>query len=347
VLDVGQAHEVLARHYAKRSVGRRQPTVSDVAEIPGGLSNGMYPFTLQRADGASERRESLVLRVGHDKPQLAREFDALRRLQPTSVPVPVVYDVDEDLHGWNFGIMERVDGVNLWEALDGLAHAEATDLLKQFFGVLAEIHTSDWRRMGLDSLDVPDGVHGYVDRLLAGYRHEAGWLGTDALDPVLDWMEANRPPSDHYVLLHGDYHGGNVIADGGAIVAVVDWECVSIGDAANDLCWMPLLWRAFGGADDDQAGLLMQHYREAVGRDVGNLEFYLAARAVRLLLYMMMTTAHGARGGPRRPGAEIMLLSEPPLRCAEVLQQKTGIDISSAVAAALDGMREGDPSPGG
>lgn len=350
MLDVPQAHEVLARHYAKRSVGRRPPTVSDVAEIPGGLSNGMYSFTLESAAGASERRESLVLRVGHSKLQVAREFDVLRRLQPTPVPVPAVYDVGEDPHGWNFGIMERVDGVNLWEALDGLAHADATELMKQFFGVLAEIHMSDWQRVGLDSLGVPDGVYGYVDALLAGYRGEASQLGTDALDPVLDWMEANRPPSGEYVLLHGDYHGGNVITDGGTIVAVVDWEGASIGDAANDLCWMPLLWRAFGalgGTDDDQAGLLMQHYREVVGRDVDNLDFYLAARAVRLLFYMMMTTAHAAGGGPHRPGAEIMLLDEPPRRCAEVLQQKTGIDISLAVAAALDGMRERNHSPGG
>ncbi len=349
MLEVSQAHELLTRHYAGDSGGRRPPTVSDVAEIHGGLSHGMYTFTLQGADGASECRESRVLRVGHGKPQLTREFGVLRALQLTSVPVPAVFGLGEDPDGRSFGIMERVDGANLWEALGGLSDVEATALLQDFFSVLAKIHTTDWQRIGLDSLGVPDGEYGHVDALLAGYRSEVGHLGTDALDPVLAWLEANRPPSDGHVLLHGDYHGGNVIADGGTIAAVVDWETASIGDAANDLCWMPVLWRAFdvpGAGSEDQADSLIQHYLEVVGRDVGNLDFYLAARAVRLLLYMLMTTAHAGRGSPHKPGAEIMLQEEPPFRCAEVILEKTGIDISSAVAATLEGMREGSHSPG-
>ncbi len=323
-------------------MGRRPPIVSNVEEIHGGLSNGMYSFTLQEGEGASAGGESLVLRVGHGEPQIAREFGVLRHLQATAVPVPAVWDVAEDALGWNFGIMERVDGVSLWEALDGAGHAATTELLKAFFGVLAEIHTTDWQGLGLDSLGVPDDEYGYVDALLAEYRREVGELGTRALDPVLDWMEANRRPSEAYALLHGDYHGGNVIADGGRIAAVVDWEGASIGDAASDLSWTPLLWRAFGapdGAGDDVAGRALEYYREVAGRDPVNVEFYLAARAVRLLLYMMRTTSHAAGGGARKPGAEIMLLETPPLRCADVLREQTGVDVSSAVAAALDEMR--------
>lgn len=336
MLDARQASEILTRHYLKRPRERGHPRISDVAEINGGLSNSMFSFLLSDEEGGMEHDESLILRVGRDIAQMRREFDVIERLRPTAVPVPAAYDIGEDPHGFSFVIMEHVEGENLWVAGEDLTEAEQEELWKQFATVLAHLHALDWRGMGFDSLGPPDGEYGYIDSLLSGYRDRRAHLGVDALDPILDWMAAHKPPSDQYVLLHGDYHGGNVLADQGVIAAVVDWEGVSIGDAAYDVCWTPVLWRAFGVSDVDATDFLVKRYEEAAGRKVRHVDFYTTVSAVQLLLYMLMTKAHADGGNTQKPGAEIMLQGEPPIRCAKLLEEKTGIDISLALTSALN-----------
>jgi aminoglycoside phosphotransferase (APT) family kinase protein len=296
----------------------------------------MFSFLLSDEEGGMEHDESLILRVGRDIAQMRREFDVIERLRPTAVPVPAAYDIGEDPHGFSFVIMEHVEGENLWVAGEDLTEAEQEELWKQFATVLAHLHALDWRGMGFDSLGPPDGEYGYIDSLLSGYRDRRAHLGVDALDPILDWMAAHKPPSDQYVLLHGDYHGGNVLADQGVIAAVVDWEGVSIGDAAYDVCWTPVLWRAFGVSDVDATDFLVKRYEEAAGRKVRHVDFYTTVSAVQLLLYMLMTKAHADGGNTQKPGAEIMLQGEPPIRCAKLLEEKTGIDISLALTSALN-----------
>jgi aminoglycoside phosphotransferase (APT) family kinase protein len=296
----------------------------------------MYSFLLGDGEGGMEHGQPSILRVGRDNAQMRREFDVLERLRPTAVPVPAAYDIGEDPHGFSFVIMEQVEGENLWTAGENLTEAEQEELWKQFATVLADLHALDWQGMGFDSLGPPDGEYGYIDSLLSGYRDLSTHLGTDALDPILDWMAARKPPSDQYVLLHGDYHGGNVLADQGAITAVVDWEGVSIGDAAYDVCWTPVLCRAFGVSGFSATDFLVERYEEAAGRKVRHVDFYTTVSAVQLLLYMLMTKAHADGGNTQKPGAEIMLQGEPPIRCAKLLEEKTGIDISLALTSALN-----------
>src|SRR5690606_37558033 len=61
------------------------------------------------------------------------------------------------------------------------------------------------------------------------------------------------------VWVHGDVHPGNLVVDGGELVAVVDFGDLTAGDPACDLAvaWMLLphehraAFRAAAGADDD------------------------------------------------------------------------------------------------
>ena len=81
---------------------------------------------------------------------------------------------------------------------------------------------------------------------------------------------------------------------------------------------------------------LVKRYEEAAGRKVRHVDFYTTVSAVQLLLYMLMTKAHADGGNTQKPGAEIMLQGEPPIRCAKLLEEKTGIDISLALTSALN-----------
>jgi aminoglycoside phosphotransferase (APT) family kinase protein len=59
--------------------------------------------------------------------------------------------------------------------------------------------------------------------------------------------------------LHGDLMPGNLLVDGGALTAVIDWGALGVGDPAADL---PPAWWLFSGRDRDA-------FREAAGAASG------------------------------------------------------------------------------
>jgi aminoglycoside phosphotransferase (APT) family kinase protein len=76
------------------------------------------------------------------------------------------------------------------------------------------------------------------------------------------WAEAlAAAPFEEPVWLHGDLHPRNVLADGGALVAAIDWGDITSGDPATDLAaiWMLLpeasarreAWLHYGAGDVD------------------------------------------------------------------------------------------------
>jgi aminoglycoside phosphotransferase (APT) family kinase protein len=68
------------------------------------------------------------------------------------------------------------------------------------------------------------------------------------------WLEANRPDAGPRTLTHGDFRMGNLIVDGSALAAVLDWEAVHIGDIHEDLAWFCVrAWR-FGAPPSMAAG---------------------------------------------------------------------------------------------
>lgn len=68
------------------------------------------------------------------------------------------------------------------------------------------------------------------------------------------WLAANRPAPGPRTLTHGDFRMGNLIVDGSALAAVLDWEAVHIGDMHEDLAWFCVrAWR-FGAPATMAAG---------------------------------------------------------------------------------------------
>jgi aminoglycoside phosphotransferase (APT) family kinase protein len=196
----------------------------------------------------------------------------------------------EEIPGFSFIIMEKIEGQTMFEALGSMTAAESTELCKQFSRILADINTLDWRSIGFDFLDPPEGEYGYINGHLSWLRERCKALGIGCLNPILDWLEANKLPSDHYVFLHNDFHPGNVMVNKGEIAAIVDWEGVAIGDAANDVCWPPLVFRASDPSDEWRSSLtetFLGHYREMTGRELQNFDFYLVLKAASLLFVIL------------------------------------------------------------
>lgn len=60
------------------------------------------------------------------------EFQVLRKLYPTSVPVPKVYDVGEDILGSEFIIMEKMQGQNMLRLMDGIIEGRQAQMCRQY-----------------------------------------------------------------------------------------------------------------------------------------------------------------------------------------------------------------------
>jgi aminoglycoside phosphotransferase (APT) family kinase protein len=88
------------------------------------------------------------------------------------------------------------------------------------------------------------------------------------------WLQTHRPAPASKRLVHGDFRMGNLIVDGSALAAVLDWELVHIGDTHEDLAWFCIrAWR-FGAPASLAAGGLgsiadfITAYEQAGGESV-------------------------------------------------------------------------------
>lgn len=122
-------------------------------------------------------------------------------LREADFPVPGVVAVVDDLPGHVALIQEWLPGVTCGEALRR-GPERAWDWGVQFGQVHARLH----------ALPIPPEVEGEVPRLETGLPAPA------------------RP-----AWLHLDYHPLNVLAEGGRVSAVLDWENVRLGDARADV----------------------------------------------------------------------------------------------------------------
>jgi len=267
----------------------------EVARISGGHSNLTYRITDAEGTLFALRRPPLgmVLATAHD---MSREWRFISAVAPTGVPVPppVAYCADTDVIGAEFYVMRFVDGQVLGDAASGhrLAEGEPREMAgRDTVDVLAALHAVDTDAAGLADLR-RDGS--YLERQLRRWHrqvHASSLTDLGIIDAAHDRLVARAatlPPSDVRIA-HGDYRPGNLsYGPDGRVRAIFDWELATLGDPLADLGWLFASWgrpgdtvpvtiegpNQAGGYPDGDA--LVARYAERSGRDVGDLDFYVA-----------------------------------------------------------------------
>ena len=246
---------------------------------------------------------------------LAREhrvLAALAELRPVPVPVPapLARCEDPDVPEAPLLVMEHVpDAVSLTDRLPprwGLPPAvAAATVADAVIDVLAAVHTLDWRGAGLGDFGRPDGFHERQVRRWYGQWERIAPRPLPAMDALADWL-ARRRPTDHPVgLLHGDFHVDNCLFSSVAprLLAVIDWEMATVGDPLLDLGLLVAFWgerpvehpgmsrlQAFSREPGAPGrGHLVARYERAVGRPVGDVDFYRV-----LALFKLAAIVEGA-----------------------------------------------------
>lgn len=181
----------------------------------------------------------LVLRRYHDATraddpwyQPANEAAALRLLEPTPVPAPrlLAADLTGDVCGVPALLQTWVPGVVEWVPSDPDAYlASAAEVLVAIHAVrVAPGDVADYERY-----IAPDGLR------------VQPWCRPGLWEGVLE-VVAGPPPAVSPCFIHRDYHQGNVLSEGGRVVAVVDWPTAAIAPPGIDLARMRmnLAWEA-------------------------------------------------------------------------------------------------------
>ncbi len=285
-IDVPRVSAWLADHVE----GARPPFRFEI--IAGGHSN--LTFRVTGADGAAFvlRRPPLghVLASAHD---MGREHRIISGLQASAVPVPPAlgYCDDPAVNGAPFYVMGFVEG-HVVRDLDGAARLSPEargNASRSIADTLAAIHAVDLDAAGLADL----GRHeGYIARQLKrwyGQWQQQHTRELPAVDEVHDELSRRIPDQGPATIVHGDYRLDNtMVSDAGDVVAVLDWEICTLGDPLADV---GLLWVYWTGPDDEASAWagqsttapgfwnrrqVIDRYAETSGRDVSNLDFYVA-----------------------------------------------------------------------
>jgi len=201
--------------------------------LSGGFDTAIFAFRLRGVMPAL--CGPLVLRVlgpHHDPVRALRERAIQNALANMGFPAPraPLASADTEILGGAFVVMERRPGRPL---LAARPLSMATLLVETHL----RLHALDPDVL-LESVEreVPGSraalsLDGHFDQL--GARIER--RGLDGLAPAMRWLRDHRPPVERRAICHGDFHPQNLLADGRAITAVLDWPNSLVADPAYDV----------------------------------------------------------------------------------------------------------------
>jgi aminoglycoside phosphotransferase (APT) family kinase protein len=283
--------------------------------ISGGHSNLTYQVTDAACHRWALRRPPLGKRLGsaHD---MAREYKVVSALGPTEVPVAptVALCEDDSVNGAPFYVMDFVEG----PVLRGLAEAEAFPeeaerraIGERLIDTLVAIHAVDADAVGLADLGRKED---YVARQL--HRWHGQWEKSKTrelaeIDAVHARLSAGIPEQQGATIVHGDYRLDNMIlTPGGEVAAVVDWELCTLGDPLADVRLLMVYWPDRGEEETLALGQpanlapgfptreeLRSRYAERSGRDLSQLDFFVALGYWKLAIILEGVYARYVAGG--------------------------------------------------
>jgi aminoglycoside phosphotransferase (APT) family kinase protein len=239
-----------------------------------------------------------------------RQAALLRALSGTGVPVPrVLATWPGDSAVPPFFVTEFVTGDAYEPIFDGPGRCSEVAIRARTLhaaSLLAVLHGLDARALGV-VLDAPTTPADEVQRWMAAFASVPDELAGDAAQ--LGRALGARPPDPAQpTLTHGDYRLGNMIAEGGAVRAILDWEIWSFADPRLDLAWFvaqadasshPLtVWQPPGMPDPEA---LVAAYEAARGVVVGDLSWFAALVRFKVAATSALIAKHDRSCAERDP----------------------------------------------
>lgn len=230
----------------------------------GGQSNPTYKLTTPSQTYVMRAKPGPVSKLLPSAHAIEREFAVMTGLEKSSVPVPHMLCLceDESVIGRAFYVMEFMPGRVLWDqSLPGMTPAQRRAIYLEMNRVIATLHTTDFRRIGLSDY----GKSGnYFERQIGRWSKQYQASITQpiaAMDHLMEWLPTHIPAmakDDTKVsIVHGDYRLDNLMFDdkGANVIAVLDWELSTLGHPLADFSYHCMTWHIPPGAFRGIAGL--------------------------------------------------------------------------------------------
>jgi aminoglycoside phosphotransferase (APT) family kinase protein len=333
-LDTG---ELLAR--ARDALRGRSPEaqVSDLAELPGGISSLTFAASLRSAGDDSR---PVVIKVAPPGMAPVRNRDVLRQARVMAalrdapgVRVPAVLAQDDGAPP--FFVMEFVAGESYepkWDVSDDPPPPEMVDRRARAAArMLARLQAVEPAAVGLADEPVLSLAQ-EVERWAALFatagdelRGNESELQRALAAQIPDGLDASAAR-----ILHGDYRLGNMQFAGDRLAAIIDWEIWSVGDPRTDLAWLmaftdPVQQRvaqrdaanqAAADAMPDGRALLEEYLAHAPAPVVSapqELDWFLAYSYYKLGAAMSVLAKRNRRLPEPDPGLELAAATLPPM----------------------------------
>ena len=237
-----QLHEVIrAQMPAAHNV-----VVTNLTPLTAGNARNAWSFDASWEEkGVTQTVGCVMLRkaeAGQLETQLIPEFEVIKALGATEVPIPRALWIDPEGKwvGQPAFILERVAGTSDFPALLRPEGAEISrGVAEHLVEVAARLHTVDWRSLNLDFLPATSEKTAaaqqveYWESLFHRHRMEPHPMIVSAFI----WLKEHQPVANRVTIVHGDFRYGNLLYEGKRINALLDWEMVHLGDPVEDLAW--------------------------------------------------------------------------------------------------------------
>ncbi len=295
--------------------------ITEIRQFPGGFSNLTYLVRTNLGTWVLRRPpRGAKIKSAHD---MAREFRVLEKLQPIygRIPAPIHLCEDQELLGYTFYVMERVEGIILRnkppQGLD-LSPSRMRVISEATIDNIALLHQINIDSTGLSELGKPEG---YVERQVSGWTkryHNAQTDDIAVMEELADWMAKHQPTDGYPGLIHNDYKYDNLVldqAEPARILAVLDWEMATVGDTRMDLGTSLAYWSEAPEAKVMQmaAGNLtwlpgnltrmevVERYQQTTGHQLDNILFYYVYGAFKIAVIVQQIYARWKQGHSKDP----------------------------------------------
>ena len=267
--------------------------VVDIKEVNAGWEARIYGFRLIQGENVDE----MVARVfsGSSAGERAdREFHVMNRLLRAGYPVPEVYicDTGTDLLGAPFIIIEKLAGGSLMDDFLSADPEKRRENLALFSRLYAELHRLP--RKTLPFSRKYWGTRGRLEYRIRGIEEALSDSGIAYLQNIVSWLDSQKAKvaNEPLVVIHQDFHPGNILFRTNGSPVVIDWSSADIGDPREDLAWTKLLASTFYSSELGDS--FVSGYDGASGREYADLDFFEVLEILRRLRDMVISLGGGA-----------------------------------------------------
>lgn len=288
----------------------------DITQFPAGSSNLTYLIKVDAEEFVLRRPPFRnTVKTAHD---MGREFDVLSKLSTVypPAPKPFLFCDDDSVIGSEFYLMERRHGLIIRGRAPTVLEYSSDlqrSVCESFIRNLADLHSLDYKAAGLGELGHPEGycrrqVEGWTKRYFASKTDE--WT---EIESTIEWLNKHIPAESGAALVHNDYKFDNIMLDPDdltRIVAVLDWEMVTVGDPLMDLGTSLGYWMS-RDAGSDMLNMpfnprvlmenvprvnLVEMYSAFTGRDASNILFYYVFGTFKIAVIAQQIYARFVKG---------------------------------------------------